>query len=472
MSAPTCQFGSGNPPSAAFSRFCGGVILTFFALVPAISAQTPAPEFLPLDSAQPVLQKIACSGIGCPPAVINAQDWIAWLQKSDVQIRQRLDTGEEDSLTNLLRFGVTFTKEYRIDDEYLVLYGHSSLVNAFAENRANDLIKALAAPNANQGFAEMRAFVEKKGYSIKTPADRAKLKAYLLANLARMQKEFLQLRERAKTNRDQEFEQRGISLDSNLWPDYDLDLTLQSLLASGKLKPDSIRRVAIVGPGLDFVNKQEGVDYYPPQITQPFAVLDTLFRLGLAKPETVELYSFDISSRVNLHLGIARNNAALGQSYTVQLPWYSDGRWTDDFRAKFTTYWQQLGSRIGQPVAPIPVPQGSPGFRTRAVKIRPDIVNRITPVDMNIVYQRLPIAPKQRFDLIIGTNIFLYYGGFEQALARVNVASMLNPDGYLLSNDKLENAVPAGLEQVMTTDIPMTTPPVITDHIYSYRRAQ
>ncbi len=446
MSAQRCQFGPRVPLSAAFSRLSSGLILAFFALVPAIFAQTPAPEFLPFDSAQPVLQKIACTGTNCPAPGISPADWTAWLQKSDAQIRRRLDTGEEDSLTNLLRFGVTYTKEYRIDDEYLVLYGQSSLVNAFAENRADDLIKALAATNANQGFVEMRAFVEKKGYSLKSPAERAKLKKYLLANLARMQKEFLQLREQAKTNRSQEFELRGISLDSNLWPDYDLDLTLQSLLDSGKLKPNSIRRVAIVGPGLDFVNKQEGVDYYPPQITQPFAVLDTLLRLGLAKPDAVELYTFDISSRVNLHVEMARKKAALGQPYTVQLPWYSDGRWTDDFRAKFTAYWQQLGARIGQPVAPIPVPQGSPGFATRAVKIRPDIVNRITPVDMNIVYQRLPLAPEQRFDLIIGTNIFLYYGGFEQALARVNIASMLKPGGYLLSNDKLEEAVPAGLE--------------------------
>ena len=108
---------------------------------------------------------------------MSSHDWLVWLQKSDAQVRQRLDTGEEDSLTNLLRFGVTYTKEYRIDDEYLVLYGHSSLVNAFAENRANDLIKALAAPNRNQGFCEMRAFVERKGYSLNSPAARQKLKA-------------------------------------------------------------------------------------------------------------------------------------------------------------------------------------------------------------------------------------------------------------------------------------------------------
>ncbi len=128
-----------------------------------------------------------------------------------------------------------------------------------------------------------------------------------------MQKEFLQAREAAKTNRDQMFQNRGISLDSNLWPDYDLDLSLQTLMKQGMLKPGSIRRVAIVGPGLDFVNKQQGVDYYPPQTTQPFAVLDSLLRLGLAKPDGLELYTFDISSRVNLHIEAARKNAALGR---------------------------------------------------------------------------------------------------------------------------------------------------------------
>jgi hypothetical protein len=423
-----------------------------------------------LESAKPVLQKMSAGDAAHPGPGASSKDWLAWLQKSDAEIRQRLDTGEEDTLTNLLRFGVTFTKEYRIDDEYLVRYGQSSLVNAFAENRANDLIKALAAPNGNQGMVEMRAFVEKKGFSLNSPAGRKQLKAYLLANLARMQKEFLQAREQAKVNRDQMFQHRGISLDTNLWPDYDLDQQLKSMMDKGMVKRGSIRRVAIVGPGLDFANKQEGLDFYPPQTVQPFAVLDSLFRLGLASPDDVELYTLDISSRVNLHIEAARKNAALGRAYTVQLPWYADGRWTDEFRVKFTQYWRSLGAKIGEPVAPIPVPEAAAGFETRAVKIRPAVVSRVKPVDMNIVFQRLSLAPAERFDLIIGTNIFLYYSAFEQSLARVNVAAMLKPGGYLLTNDRLQDTVPSGLEQVMMTEIPMTAPPVIIDKIYCYRR--
>ena len=447
-----------------------GLLLVVSALVSLAACETPTPEFITLEAAKPILQKLSPDDSIRSGAEFTEKEWLAWLQKSDADVRQRLDTGEEDSLTNLLRFGVTFTKEYRIDDEYLARYGQSSLVDAFAEDRADDLIKALAAPNGNQGIIEMRAFVEKKGFSLNSPAGRKKLKAYLLANLARMQKDYLQAREQVKTNRSQLFEHRGISLDSNLWPDYDVDEHLKQMIDKGLLKPGSIRRVAIVGPGLDFVNKQEGVDFYPPQTVQPFAVMDSLIRLGLTNADSVEVYTFDISSRVNLHIEAARKNAALGRPYTIQLPWYANGRWTNEFRTSFIEYWQALGSKIGDPVAAIPVPEAAVGFQTRALKVRPAVVNRVNPVDMNIVFQRLPLPPAERFDLIIGTNIFLYYGAFEQSLARANVSAMLKPGGYLLSNDKLQDTVPSGLEQVMMSEIPMTGAPVITDYIYCYRR--
>jgi len=66
----------------------------------------------------------------------------------------------------------------------------------------------------------------------------------------------------------------------------------------GLLKPGGVHRLAIVGPGLDFVNKKFGADFYPPQTTQPFAVIDSLVRLRLADPAA---------------------NAAGGTPYAVQL---------------------------------------------------------------------------------------------------------------------------------------------------------
>ena len=436
-----------------------------------LCGQAAAPQFMSLDAARPVLASMRGSlPAGLDAAKLDAAEWAKWLKAADLAVRRRLDAGEEDTLTNLLRFGVTFTKEYRIDDEYFARYGSSTLVESFAEHRAHDLIQALAAPGTNQGFLEMRGFLERKGFSLQTPVGRSAVKQYLLKNMARMHGEFMRAKQEPKTERSHMFDQRGISLDSNLWPDYDIDLQLRTMAEKGMLQRASVRRVAIVGPGLDFVNKQEGVDFYPPQTIQPFAVLDSLLRLGLADAGAIEIDTLDISSRVNAHLASARKNSALGRAYTVQLPWFAAGRWSEEFRPRFVAYWQTLGTAIGDSAPPIRVPEAVAGIQTRAVRVRPAMVGRIHPFDINIVYQLLPVTQAEAFDLIIGTNIFVYYGGFEQSLARANVAAMLRPGGYLLSNDKLAEEAPSSLRLVSSTEIPMTGEPVMTDYVFCYRR--
>jgi hypothetical protein len=452
---------------------------TFFSLVlllcfcGSIGAQNVGhPQFLPFDQAQPVLHAMA----GKLPAELAASSpltpdqWAKWVHKEDAAIRARLDRGEEDTLTNLLRFGVTFTKEYRIDDRYLLRYGQSSLVNAFAENRANDLIRTMASRSANEGIAHMRAFVEKKGYSFKTQEDQRKIKSYLLANLARMRDEIARYLNPAKEDdRLQVFRDRGISLDTNLWPDFLLDQHLGDMVQKGLLRPGSVHRVAVVGPGLDFANKEMGNDFYPRQTIQPFAVLDSLIRRGLSDPASVELYTLDISSEVNFHIARARENAEAGRAYVVQLPWDTTGRMTPEYRESFIMYWKKLGSSIGQPVPPIPVPgPAAAETQTRAVEIRLEIVRRITPLDVNIVFQRPAMEPQEGFDLIIGTNVFIYFGEFEQSLARLNMALMLNPGGFVLSNDKLTSSAADGLFDSLRTVQMVARDPDRVDFIFTY----
>lgn len=457
------------------------VLLVASALQAKGRCESRSPEFISLEAAKPVLQAMAGSlpselkAAGSP---LNSQTWSAWVQKADADIRKRLERGEEDTLTNLLRFGVTFTKEYPIDREYLSRYGHSTLVDSFAENRANDLIRALQSPSANEGMKEMRLLLEKKGFSFKTASGRAQVKKYLLANLARERDEFNAYREKLKTadikERSHLYVERGISLDTNLWPDFALDVALRELLEKGMLKPGSVRRIAIVGPGLDFANKEYGNDFYPPQTIQPFAVVDSLARLGIADPKSLDLFTLDISSDVNLHVQRAKKAALAGKTYTVQLPWNSAVPWSQDYLANFTKYWQALGDQIGAATTPVaaPVPVAK-DIHLRAVTIRPEIVARITPVDMNVVFQRLPASrPDQQFDLIIGTNIFIYYGALEQSLARANLSSMLRPDGLLLTNDFLADKVPSKLTEVQKTTLKVSLQPEITEYVFCYRREQ
>jgi hypothetical protein len=466
--------------SVLAKALCLAIGVTTFAYSQAVSKA----EFISLDAARPVLNAFSDSLPAelKPAGALSAAAWSAWVRKADRDVRDRLNQGDEDTLTNLLRFGVTFTTEYRIDDEYLARYGNSSLVDSFAQHRANDLVHALASPgswpaNSRESLSRMRAFLEHKGYSFQNPAQRNRVKKYLLDNLARMRDDML--RYRAPANGDaqaQLFRNRGISLDTNLWPDFLLDQQFRHMVQKGLLKPGSVRRIAIVGPGLDFANKEKGNDFYPPQTIQPFAVMDSLIRLGVAQADA-ELFTLDISSDVNEHVAHARERADAGQPYTVQLPWNSAARHTEEYRGNFLRYWQALGDQIGEAVEPIAVPSAAAETRTRAVKIRAGIVKRIRQLDMNIIFQRLPFSAQnsqpgsqESFDLIIGTNIFIYYGAFEQSLARANISAMLRPGGYLLSNDKFPDTVSSGLTSSLNTTLVVARDPDRSDTMYCYRK--
>ena len=89
------------------------------------------------------------------------------------------------------------------------------------------------------------------------------------------------------------------------------------------------------------------------------------------------------------------------------------------------------------------------------MRIDPAVVTSLVPHDLNIILERQDLAPEDRFDLIVATNILLYYGIFEQSLALSNLASMLRPHGLFLSNDYV----------APLPDIPMT---IVGDTEVSY----
>jgi SAM-dependent methyltransferase len=259
------------------------------------------------------------------------------------------------------------------------------------------------------------------------------------------------------------FRDRGLSLDTGIIPDFSIEQTLRDLKQRGVLREGQVARVAVIGPGLDFIDKNEesAYDYYPPQTLQPFALYDSLLRLGLAKANGVSITPgpaavsiFDISSRVIEHIQRARERAAKGVGYAIQLPRDIARPWPPELIG----YWNSLGDRVGTSIAPIAPPRIFEGLETRAVVIRPDVVLACEPIDLNIVLERLNLAAADRFDLIVGTNIFVYYDAFEQSLALENAGAMLKPGGLLLTNDRLP-AVPGGSMRLAgMTIVPYDTP--------------
>ncbi len=430
---------------------------------------TAGSEAISYGDAKPILERLAAS-LPTELAGKSASElegaWGDWVARRNHEIRARLERGDEDSIVNFLLFGTTFTSLPRAPNKGAQI----------VRGRTADLITGIASPGENERLQFVREVVARRGIDPTTPTGREQARIYFGDLLARVAGEIDgYAREiqavRSKPNgpefavRSSLYRTRGLSSDTSIRPDFAIDQALERLTSSGVIKAASVRRVGIIGPGLDFTDKAEGYDFYPPQTTQPFSVIDSLRRLGLARTNDLRLTTLDLSARVNRHLQAARQRAAAGESYVVVLPRDRESKW----RPGLIGFWQTYGSRISEnSTRSVSSPAG---VDVRAARIRPDAVSALDVRDLNIVLERLsPLADEDRFDLIVATNILVYYNVFEQSLALANITSMLRPGGVLLSNNVLVELPTTPLHAIGDTKVIYSDNPDDTDDIVWYQR--
>jgi SAM-dependent methyltransferase len=372
--------------------------------------------------------------------------WPAWVSRRDSAIRARVADGDADSIIYLLQFGTGFTKQPRIGERELagvVMRQAGGGASRFVPSpvllaRIEDFVAAVASPGTNARLQFARDVIARRGIDPGTESGRNDLRQYLqerveVVGQAERLSRFLNP-EGDAVDQMTLFRDRGLAPDTSILVDFGLEEALTVLRNAGLLQQGAVRRVAIIGPGLDFTDKQEGYDFYPEQTIQPFAVIDSLIRLGLARASDLRLIGFDLSPRVLQHLEAARIRARAGQSYTVALPRNLDQPWTP----ALVKYWERFGDRIGDRVRGTAAPAAAGRVGVRGASIRPSVVLSIVPQDVNIVLQRIePVSSGDQFDLVLATNLLIYYDVFEQSLAMANVARMLRAGGVFLSNDRI-----------------------------------
>jgi hypothetical protein len=407
--------------------------------------------------------------------VSNEAQWRTWSQRQDKTIRARLQQGDLDSMVNLLLYGTSFTRQPRILMEHLTEASKAGTLRA----RVDDLVAGLRNPGDNERLWFLERLLRSQGID---PENARQTGVFVYNNLLRVVEERKTLAARADEkatppddpaallDRFSFFHDRGLSLDTGIIPDFSIEQTLQDLKKRGVLREGQVTRVAVIGPGLDFIDKNEesAYDYYPPQTLQPFALYDSLIRLGLAKANGLTLSIFDISPRVIEHLQRAREGASKKAGYVVQLPRDVARPWP----AELIAYWRALGDQIGAAVAPIRPPGLLPGLETRAVRIRPEVVRACEPMDLNIVLERLSLAAGEVFDLMVATNIFVYYDAFEQTLALENAGAMLKPGGLLLTNDRLPEVPGGSMRLAGITVVPFDSPGISVSQAVGWYRKQ
>lgn len=414
-----------------------------------LAAEIVSGSFMPWAIAKPILDAQHDS----LPAELNGVDasgWNSWRQSQDKAIRARLRQGDLDSMVNLLLFGTSYTRQPRISIAGLTEASKSGVLRA----RVDDLVAGLHSPGDNERLIFVRTLLQAEGIDPDAPGPAG---VFIYNNLVRVMKQSATFAKRAEKShakspldRSSLFRDRGVSLDTSILPDFALEQTLRDMKQRGILREGQIGRVAVIGPGLDFSDKNEesAFDYYPQQTLQPFALYDSLLRLGLAK-DSLSVTVLDISPRVLDHIRRARAAAAKGMGYAIQLPRDIGRPWPPPL----VDYWNALGDHAGRPATPIKPPRIFPGLQTRAVRINPEIVLACDPVDLDIVLQRIDLPESNRFDLIVGTNIFVYYDAFELALALENTGAMLKTGGMLLTNDRLPEFRGGSMGQAGLTEV-------------------
>jgi hypothetical protein len=452
-------------------------LAAYAAVCAALTVLAAERTFTPYAAAKPILK---AQQDRLPAAELRKADeakWLGWARRRDKTIRARLEQGDLDSMVNLLLYGTSFTRQPRIRMERLTEASKAGVLRS----RVDDLVAGLRNPGDNDRLIVVQQLLRNQGIDPANPDSSKETGVFIYNNLLRIVQERMALAKRAAAanelnradgpasllDRSSFFSDRGLSIDTGIFPDFTIEQTLRDLKKRGVLGEGQVARIAVIGPGLDFIDKNEesAYDYYPPQTLQPFALYDSLVRLRLAKSGGLSISILDISSQVLDHIRRARERAAKNTGYVIQLPEDVARPWPPELVA----YWKLFGDQAGSAVAPIRPPEIFKDLETRAVRIRPEVVLACNGVDLDIVLQRID---SERFDLIVATNIFVYYDPFEQSLALENAAAMLKTGGLLLTNDRLPEIPGGAMRLAGVTVVPFDAPGISSRQAVGWYRKQ
>jgi SAM-dependent methyltransferase len=195
-------------------------------------------------------------------------------------------------------------------------------------------------------------------------------------------------------------------------------------------------------------------------------VLEAVARLHLGKAEDLDVVCLDLNPAVITHIQKLAERGRAGQAYTVELPRDPRAEWSPEA----ISYWKNFGEILGSPTRPLPVPAPLGDVAVRAVAIRAQFASHIQVYNANIVAETVDFPAGQGFDLMVATNVLVYYNRLEQALAMANIARLLNPGGIFLANNVLPAQHTGDLDYLGRRTTTFTPSGAYGDDVVVYRR--
>ena len=408
---------------------------------------------------------------------ISAETFASYVERVRRSNAERVREGDLDHLVFYVLQSTHFTSlppiEPALSAKALVASGDASKPPAPVVARIAAFLRALDSSDRDARLAFFRglAAAELTGRTKTSATGAASREAMLAREYLRAmkfvyEKEFVAQR---STRRDQAvvdlYRTRGLSTDTAVEAGF---LVYQGLGVISSLEPRrKIRRVLIVGPGLDLAPRTAMVESGPPESYQPWTVLDALVALGLADVEHLEVVAADINPRVVQHLRRAQTSPP-----TLSLVTEIRESETTTLSQEYRDYFATLGRAIGQTGTGPP----TPGHLYKTVRVRADVARTLRAEELDVVTERLP---PPSFDLIVATNILPYFDDTQLMLAMTNIASMLGEGGIFLHNearpilDDITRALALPVEQSRHAIIASVRgAPGLIDSVWLHRRAR
>jgi len=382
--------------------FAGAVALAVLSLA---AAQDAVKRITWPDTA-PLHARLGARGI--TPATFPAL--VDRIRETNVR---RVREGDLDHLVFYLLQSTRFTRLPPIEPALSAkTFVETSQVPAPVRARLTALLRALDSAQRDPRIAYFRDLVKA---TFPKDRDRALVDEYRRVMKFVYEKEFVAQKSGADAVAEL-YRTRGLSTDTAIEAGF---LLYHGFGVVKALEPDRrIRRVLIVGPGLDLAPRTGFLEDAPPASYQPWAVIDALLGLGLARADDLEVVGADINPRVVDHLRRASANpptltliSGIRESDSVTL--------TEDYRQ----YFAQLGRSIGDV-------QGDKE-RLKTVRVGLHAARVLRAASLDVVTERLASG----FDLVVATNVLPYFDDVELMLAMSNIGGMLAPGGLFLHNE-------------------------------------
>lgn len=435
-------------------RLCAALCISVLAIT-----QTPSHSVrITWDDLAPLHRALQSRGL-------TAASFDAYVKQVREDDARRVREGDLDHLIFYALQSTRFTRHPPIEPALSAKALHESgqQVPADVRARIGDLLKAINSSSVDPRLTYFRALMSSM-FPNGPGREDALVREYTRVMTFVYDKEFVA--QRAGTDAVVElYRTRGLSTDTEVEAGYVVYNGLGILKSLDSAR--RIRRVLIIGPGLDLAPRTGFLETSAPQSYQPWAVIDALVSLGLSRVEDLSVVGADINPRVVEHLRQAGSSpplltlvTAIAETPTVQL--------ARDYR----DYFLQLGRSIGV-VADDNPPKGLGGHLSKTVHIRSNVAHALSAEELDIVTGRLEGAS---FDLIIATNILPYFDDTKLMLAMSNVRAMLAPDGIFMHNESrpmlgdVTKAVGMPFEQSRQVTIALVTgAPPLADTVWLHR---